>query len=52
MFCKHEESDDVLEVDFGVVSRPGDDGSPQGREAPVGRSVSGRGHFGSGEDTT
>ena len=31
----------TLGVYYGVVPVPGDNGSPQGREAPVGRSVSG-----------
>ena len=38
-------------VYLGTVSDAGYSSSAQGREAPVGRSISGRGHFGPREDT-
>ena len=43
--------DGVLEADSVGVLLPGCSSSSPGREAPVGRSISGRGHFGSREDT-
>ena len=48
---EHTPPDGALDVDlsfnFGTVPFPGDNRSAQGREAPVGRSIWGRGHFGS-----